>query len=93
MVNNPRALLPTKKERGIKTYKEAHAEEFVGEHWFETNTDYINEHAHEFIPPFGAMHLHLIYARTVHWRVVTQASAVCKIPGRCHLVQITEAND
>jgi hypothetical protein len=59
----------------------------------ETNTDYLNRHANEWKAPLGAgLHLHLIYARTIHWRVVDRASSVCKVPGRCYRVAITPSS-
>jgi hypothetical protein len=59
-----------------------------GEYGNVTSTDYLDRHAEEWRPPFGVMHLHLIYARTIHWRVVDRASSVCKISGRCYRVNI-----
>jgi len=53
-----------------------------------TNTDYLNKHAKEWKPPLGHLHLHLIFARSVHWRVVDRASSVCSVPGRCYRVSI-----
>ncbi len=55
-----------------------------------TNTDYLNKHAKEWEPPLGDLHLHLIFARTVHWRVVDRGSSVCSISGRCYKVRIRE---
>lgn len=57
----------------------------------QTNTNYLNKHAKEWKPPFGHMHLHLIFARTVHWRIVDRASSVCRVPGRCHRAFVAPA--
>ena len=58
-------------------------------HVSETSTDYLNKHAEEWKPPLGAdLHLHLIYSKQVHWRVVTRGSSVCKVSGRCHRVSV-----
>ena len=78
--------IPSRKFRNLRPLER----DDYGEHFQETNTDYLNEHAvEEYPPPLGNVHLHLIYARSVHWRVIEQASSVCKIPGRCHLVTLT----
>ncbi len=79
--------IPTKRSRGVFT--DYHDADDVGMHYEETNTDYLNEHAHEWKPPVGlARHMHLIYSKQVHWRIVEQGSAVCSIPGRCYRVDI-----
>ncbi len=75
--------MPTYKDRGATigdTYGEYPASE--------TSTEYLNKHAEEWKPPFGAQHMHLIYAKHVHWRIVSQGSAACQIPGRCHRADI-----
>lgn len=55
-----------------------------------TTTDRLNAHASEFIPPFGrSLHMHLCFAKSIHWRIVTRASPVCKIKGRCYRVNIS----
>ena len=55
----------------------------------ETSTEYLNKHAKEWVPPLGmGLHLHLIYSKQVHWRVVDRASSVCKIPDRCHRIDV-----
>ena len=78
--------IPTYKERGVAGDMNGYSETYSGS---ETNTDYLNKHAGKWEPPFGGnLHLHLIYARSVHWRVVDRASSVCKVPGRCHRVNI-----
>lgn len=87
--------IPSKVDRGlvraVHGYPNYHDDEY-GMHYLETNTDYLNKHAEEYEPPLGHnLHLHLIYAHTVHWRVVQQASAVCKIPGRCHRAHVSAA--
>ena len=80
--------------RQMPTYKERGATHIVdhydgGYYATETSTDYLNKHASEWKPPLGSdLHLHLVYAHTVHWRVVTRASSVCKVPGRCHRVSV-----
>lgn len=79
-------VIPPKKERKII---KLHPDDY-GYHYRETNTDYLNEHAEEFVPPMGERHMHLIYARTVHWRVVWQGSSVCRVKGRCYKVKIEE---
>jgi len=78
--------IPSKRGRGV--FVDYNPDD-AGMHYNETNTDYLNEHADEWKPPLGAgRHLHLIYSRQVHWRVVEQGSAVCKIPFRCYRVDI-----
>jgi hypothetical protein len=79
--------MPTKKSRGIPAPRyDSYNEDY---YCAETNTDYLNKHAEEWDAPLGEdLHLHLIYAKHVHWRVVGQSSAVCKIAGRCHKVDI-----
>lgn len=57
----------------------------TGDH---TTVDWLNHHAEEFEPPMGNLHMHLIFAQTLHWRIVTKGSFVCHVPGRCHLVRI-----
>ncbi len=54
----------------------------------ETNIMYLSEHAEEWTPPAGNVHLHLMYTGRVHWQVAERGSRVCSIPGRCHLVTI-----
>ncbi|KKN47197.1 hypothetical protein LCGC14_0665380 [marine sediment metagenome] len=77
--------IPSRRERGLRKLDR----DEYGEHYQETNTDYLNKHAvEEYPPPLGDVHLHLIYARSVHWRVVERGSSVCKVPGRCHLVTL-----
>ena len=78
--------MPTYKERGVHSG----VDRWTGEHYAsETNTDYLNKHAAEWRPPFGtSLHLHLIYQKSVHWRVVSRGSSVCKVPGRCHRVSV-----
>ena len=54
-----------------------------------TWTDYLNKHAENFSAPLGHdLHLHLVYAKAPRWCVVTRASSVCKVPGRCHRVLV-----
>ena len=78
--------IPSYDERGVTSrYDHDTGEQYSSE----TNTDYLNEHAKEWRPPFGtSLHLHLVYAKTVHWRVVSRGSSVCKVPGRCHRVSV-----
>ena len=78
--------MPSRAARGVRVaYSYFDEEYFVSE----TNTDYLNKHATEWRPPLGTdLHLHLVYAHTVHWRVVTRASRVCKVPGRCYRVAV-----
>ncbi len=81
--------IPTKDDRGVARIKSDYFSDDYGAHYGETNTDYLNKHAHEWEPPLGeGIHLHLIYSKQVHWRVVEQGSAVCAIPGRCYRVDI-----
>lgn len=78
--------IPSKASRGLRNI---YNPDDAGMHYEETNTDYLNEHACDWEPPLGHdRHLHLIYSKQVHWRVVEQGSAVCKIPGRCYRVDI-----
>lgn len=81
--------IPSRAERGLRSHLTRDPDDY-GMHYEETNTDYLNKHAEEYTPPAGRVHLHLIYAHTVHWRVVGQASSVCKIPGRCKKAFIGE---
>ena len=79
--------IPTRRERGTPTNLNPYDSNYYGPD--ETNTEYINEHAKEWIPPLGmGLHLHLIYSKQIHWRVVDRASSVCKIPDRCHRVDV-----
>ena len=55
----------------------------------ETNTQYLSEHALEWKPPLGDLHLHLMYTGRVHWQVAEKGSHVCKVPGRCLPVTIS----
>ena len=81
--------IPTYKERG--TPKGMYDPLDGTYHVLETNTDYLNKHAEEWVPPLGiGLHLHLIYSKQVHWRVVDRASSVCKILNRCRRVNIQE---
>ncbi len=77
--------MPTKKERDVHVVPSpGWGDDDYGMHMYETNTDYLNKHADEWHPPFGyGLHLHLIYSKQVHWRVVDRGSSVCGIPGRC----------
>ena len=85
--------IPTKKDRGVKFAPvSSWGDDDYGMHMYETNTDYLNKHADEWKPPFGeGRHMHLIYSKQVHWRIVEQGSAVCQIPGRCYRVNIQSA--
>ena len=78
--------LPSYAQRGVTS----RVDHYDGDYYVsETNTDYLNKHAEEWKPPLGSdLHLHLIYAKQVHWRVVSRASSVCKVPGRCHRVSV-----
>ena len=79
--------MPTYKERGasIGGYDPYDGEQYASE----TSTEYLNKHAKEWVPPQGiGLHLHLIYSKQVHWRVVNRASSVCKIPNRCHRIDV-----
>lgn len=79
--------IPTYKVRGIVGRTGQDGEYYVSE----TNTDYLDKHATEWTPPLGNLHLHLIYSKQVHWRVVDRASSVCKVSGRCYRVNIASA--
>jgi len=59
-----------------------------GENGQATLVDWLDKHAEEWECPNGNVHLHLIYAKRLHWRVVGRVSAVCSVPGRCHRVTI-----
>ena len=59
-----------------------------GEQGQATLVDWLDKHAEEWEPPKGNVHLHLMYAKRLHWRVVERGSSVCSVPGRCHLVTI-----
>ncbi|KKL05596.1 hypothetical protein LCGC14_2604460 [marine sediment metagenome] len=79
--------IPTRRERGTPTNLDPYDDSYYGSN--ETNTEYLNKHAKEWVPPLGmGFHLHLIYARSIHWRVVDRASSVCKIPDRCHRIDV-----
>ncbi len=83
--------IPPKKERDVKSIvpSPGWGSDDYGMYMYETNTDYLNKHADEWKPPFGeGRHMHLIYSKQVHWRIVEQGSAVCQIPGRCYRVDI-----
>ncbi len=83
--------LRSKRVRGIVSYA-YHERDMAGEHMYETNTDYLNKHADEWKPPLGeGRHMHLIYSKQVHWRIVEQGSSVCAVPGRCFRVDIQPA--
>ena len=78
--------MPSKKSRGTKPPYSFNGE-YTG--FSETNTDYLNKHAIEWAPPLGmGLHLHLIYSKQVHWRVVDRASSVCKVPARCYRIDV-----
>ncbi len=79
--------IPTHRERGTPTNRWNGDTGYYGDQ--KTNTDYLNKHAKEWVPPLGiGLHLHLIYSKQVHWRVVDRASSVCKIPNRCHRIDV-----
>ncbi|KKM73401.1 hypothetical protein LCGC14_1410850 [marine sediment metagenome] len=61
-----------------------------GENGQATLVDWLDKHAEEWRPPTGDIHLHLMYARVLHWRVVERGSSVCKVPGRCYLMTVHE---
>ncbi len=63
-----------------------------GENGQATLVDWLNQHAEEWECPTGEVHLHLMYGRVLHWRVVERGSYVCSVPGRCHKVTIRRRN-
>lgn len=76
--------IPTKISRGIPA---GHPDD-AGMHYNQTQTDWLNKHAEEEPVPVGKQHLHLMYRGGLLWKVVWRASPVCKIKGRCHLIEI-----
>ncbi len=60
-----------------------------GENGQATLVDWLDKHATEWEPPKGEVHLHLMWARRLHWVVVERGSSVCSVPGRCHRALIS----